>query len=401
MLTEPVRLDDDFFQDPHAVYRRLREEGPVAPAVTPWGRRVWLVTRYQEARSLLAEPRLSKDNKRLAELIGTQVTATGANVSPTSVLASHMLNADPPNHTRLRTLVNKAFTARTVARLRPRIEEITDALLDDVAAAGAVDLMEAFAVPLPTTVICELLGVPAEDRHTFRAWTLSLLSGADEEALRRDATALTGYLGGLIADKRRAPTGDLLSELVHVSEQGDRLAETELVPMAFLLLLAGHETTVNLIGNSVLSLLENPDQLAKLRADPSLLPTAVEEFLRFEGPIDVATLRFTTEPVRVGDTEIPAGEFVMVSLLSANRDPGRYPDSGRLDITRQAGGHLAFGHGIHYCVGAPLARLEAEIALGKLVRRFGTLELDGDPAALRWRASTLFRGVENLPVRVS
>ena len=297
--------------------------------------------------------------------------------------------------------MNKAFTARAVARLRPRIYEITDALLDDVAEAGTVDLLDAFAVPLPTTVICELLGVPAEDRHRFRAWLFSLLSGASPEEFRRDAMALTEFLSGLIADKRRTPGEDLLSELVHVSEQGDRLAEGELVPMAFLLLLAGHETTVNLIGNSVLALMENPGQLAALRADPSLLPNAIEEFLRFDGPVDVATLRFTTEPVRVGDTEIPAGEFVMVSLLSANRDAGRFPGPDRLDITRQAGGHLAFGHGIHYCVGAPLARLEAEIALGKLLRRFGTIELDGDPGALRWRASTLFRGLEKLPVRVS
>lgn len=400
MTTKPIRLEDDFFQDPHAVYRRLREEGPVAPAVTPWGRRIWLVTRYDEARALLADPRLSKDNKRAAELIGNQITASAQNAPGVSPLAGHMLNSDPPDHTRLRTLVNKAFTARTVARLRPRIEEITDALLDEVAAAGTVDLMEAFAAPLPTTVISELLGVPAEDSRVFRTWMSSLLSGASPEVFQRDATALMEFLNGLIADKRRTPGEDLLSELVHVSEQGDRLAETELVPMAFLLLLAGHETTVNLLGNSVLALMENPDQFAALRADLSLLPNAVEEFLRFEGPVDVATLRFTTEPVRAGDTEIPAGEFVMVALLSANRDAERFPVPDRLDIARQAGGHLAFGHGIHYCVGAPLARLEAEIALGKLLRRFDTIELDGEPA-LRWRASTLFRGLEKLPVRVS
>jgi cytochrome P450 len=399
VLDEPIRLDQDFIQHPHVAYERLRAEAPVRPAIMPRGLRVWLVTGYADAKALLADPRLSKDNNRARELFEARVT--GSTSAFSSSLAAHMLNMDPPDHTRLRKLVNKAFTGRTVSRLRPRIAQIADELLDSVAAAGTVDLLESFAFPLPITVISELLGIPGEDRDRFRGWSNMIVSAASPERLRENSTAMAGYLAELIAAKRAEATDDLLSNLVHVSEEGDKLSEVELISMAFLLLVAGHETTVNLIGNGVLALLERPDQLAALRADPSLLPNAVEEFLRFEGPVNIATLRFTTEPVRVGDVEIPAGEFVMVSLLAANRDGDRFAGPDRLDVTRPAGGHLAFGHGIHYCVGAPLARLEAEIALGKLVSRFGTLALDGPATSLRWRDSTLMRGLHTLPVRVA
>lgn len=400
VLDEPINLDHEFLQDPHAVYRQLRKEAPVRQAVMPRGLRVWLVTRYADARAVLADPRLSKDSNRARELFRTHVTATETPDTAMQAMSGHMLNSDPPDHTRLRKLVNKAFTARTVARLRPRIEQITADLLDGVAAAGKVDLLESFAFPLPITVICELLGVPREDREKFRSWTNTMVSASTYEDVARDAGAMAQYLTALVGQKRQVPTEDLLSDLVHVSEEGDSLSDAELLPMAFLLLVAGHETTVNLIGNSVLSLLNHPDQLAKLRADPSLLPNAIEEVLRFDGPVNIATLRFTTEPVRVGEVEIPAGQFVMASLMAANRDEDRFPDADRLDITRQPGGHLAFGHGIHYCVGAPLARLEAEVALDGLLRRFDTLALDGEPIALRWRDSTLVRGLATLPIRV-
>ena len=399
LLTEPIQLGLDFIQDPHAAYERLRVEAPVRPAITPRGLRVWLVTGYPDAKALLADPRLSKDNARARELFEARTTATGGSAFASS-LAAHMLNSDPPDHTRLRKLVNKAFTARTVSRLRPRIEQIADDLLDQVARAGSVDLLESFAFPLPITVISELLGVPGEDRDSFRRWSNTIVSAASPQQLQQSSTEMAAYLSALITAKRAHPTQDLLSDLTHVSDEGDRLSEVELISMAFLLLVAGHETTVNLIGNGVLALLEHPDQLAALRADRSLLPGAIEEFLRFEGPVNIATLRFTTEPVRVREVEIPAGEFVMVSLLAANRDGERFADPDRLDITRPTGGHLAFGHGIHYCVGAPLARLEAEIALGKLLDRFGEITIDGEPAALQWRDSTLMRGLETLPVRV-
>ncbi|WP_027943276.1 cytochrome P450 family protein [Amycolatopsis taiwanensis] len=397
---EGIMLDGEFLSDPHAFFRKLRAEAPACRLAAPNGFKGWLVTRYADARELLADSRISKDTARARKLLRAQAEPGDDGGFVDTALSQHMLNADPPVHTRLRKLVNKAFTARTVARLRPRIEEITAELLDEMAKAGSVDLVKSFAFPLPTTVICELLGVPGEDRERFSAWSATLLSRSELEAVRRDSAAMATYLRELIDGKRQTPTEDLLSELVHVSEEGDRLSAEELVAMAFLLLVAGHETTVNLIGSSVLALLDNPDQLAALRADESLLPNAIEEFLRFEGPVNIATLRFTVEPVRVGEVEIPAGEFVLISLLSANRDPGRFPDPDRLDVTRAPGGHLAFGHGIHYCVGAPLARLEAEIALGGLLRRFDSLALEGEPETLRWRDSTLIRGLESLPIRV-
>ncbi|WP_116114897.1 cytochrome P450 family protein [Amycolatopsis ruanii] len=401
VVDEPIRLDDDIIQDPHALYRALREEGPVRPAIMPRGLRVWMVSGYAEAKALLADPRLSKDANRAQELFQARLTATGGTAGtgePDTLLRHHMLNTDPPDHTRLRKLVNKAFTARTVARLRPRIEQITDELLDEMATRDRADLLDAFAYPLPITVICELLGIPEAERGEFREWSNTLLNSGPQENFHDAARSMAAYLTALVDAKRTAPTQDLLSDLVHVSDEGDQLSPEELVAMAFLLLVAGHETTVNLIGNSVLALLRHPDQLAALRADPSLLPGAIEEFLRFEGPINIATLRFTAEPVPPGEVEIPADEFVLISLVGANRDGARFPDPDRLDVTRPAGGHLAFGHGIHYCVGAPLARLEAEVALGRLLDRFPAIGLDGEPGELRWRESTLVHGLDRLPV---
>jgi cytochrome P450 len=397
---EPKKLGDEFFQDPHAATALLRSEGPARPVIMPRGLRAWLVTGYADARALLADPRLSKDSSRAYALFAAQISATGVANASSPSLAAHMLNSDPPDHTRLRKLVNKAFTVRTVSRLRPRIERITDDLLDELATAAEADLMARFASPLPITVICELLGVPGADRDRFAGWSHTLVSAAPAEQIHEAAGFMTGYLMTLIEAKREAPTADLLSDLVHTFDDSDQLSGNELVAMAFLLLVAGHETTVNLIGNGVLALLRHPAQLAALRRDPSLMPNAVEEILRYEGPVNLATLRFTTEPLQIGEVEIPEGEFVMVSLLGANRDDDRFAEADRLDITRAAGSHLAFGHGIHYCVGAPLARLEAEVAIGRLLARFGELELAAEPGELGWRDSTLVHGLESLPIRL-
>lgn len=405
-LDQPVRLDFDFFQDPHSAAKLLREQAPVRPAILPNGLKVWLVTSYAEARSLLTDSRLSKDTGRATGLFEQHMTATGGTAGELSQsLAAHMLNSDPPDHTRLRKLVNRAFTGRTVARLRPRIEEITSALLDGMQSRepgeDTADLLEEFAFPLPVTVICELLGVPHEERDSFREWSNTLVSASSSEQLEHASGQMAAYLTELVAAKRETPTEDLLTDLVHATDEGDSLSETELVSMAFLLLIAGHETTVNLIGNGVLALLRHPDQLAALRADPELLGNAIEEFLRYEGPVNIATVRFTTEALPVAGTEIPEGEIVMISLLAANRDEQRFTEPDRLDITTPPGGHLAFGHGIHYCLGAPLARLEAEIAIDKLLERFPELGLADEPESLGWRDSSLMRGLRTLPVRIS
>ncbi len=400
---EIVEVAEDFAQDAHLFSEMLRGGGAVRRVRMPRGLPCYLVTGFAEARALLADPRLRKNSQGIRELFETKLPpdAPQNGFSLGQDLSQHMLNSDQPDHTRLRKLVNKAFTARTVARLRPRVEEITAELLDALAGQERADLVKSFAAPLPITVICELLGVREEDRTEFSGWSRTLLSAAVRpEEVQAAASNMFGYLTGLIAQKRAEPAEDLLSDLVHASDDGDSLSETELVSMAFLLLVAGHETTVNLIANGVLALLREPAQLARLRAEPELLPGAVEEFLRFDGPIHLATLRFTVEPVEVGGMTIPEGEFVLVSLLGANRDAERYPEPDTLDITRAATGHLAFGHGIHYCVGAPLARLEAEIALGGLLARFPDLALDAKPDELAYRPSSLVHGLETLPVRL-
>jgi len=400
------RLGADYFQNPLAYFSRMREEGPVAPALLPHGERVWLVTRYPEVRAALADPRLYKD------WAGKLTSPDWVPDEVIGYLSVHMLNTDPPNHTRLRKLVTKAFTARRVAGLRPRVEAITASLLDAIEArAGAgedtVDLVEAFAFPLPVTVICELLGVPTEDRAQFRRWSNAMVASEGEPGRFRAAgTAMFHYFTELVADKRAHPADDMVSALIAArdaserGDSGDSLDERELIAMLFLLLVAGHETTTNLIASGTLALLTNPAELERLRSDPSLLPGAVDELLRYVNPLNHATDRFTLEPVEIGGVTIPAREWVLCVTSSANRDSGRFPDADRLDVGRDAGGHVAFGHGIHYCLGAPLARLEGEVAFGALLSRFPSLSLAADLATLRWRPSSLIRGLEALPVRV-
>jgi len=384
-------LGAEYFSDPYSVHARLRAQQPVAQVIMPGGTPAWLVTGYAEARAALTDPRLGKLPK-------------GWRPDPDSPVASfdlHMLNLDPPDHDRLRKLVNKAFTARRVEELRPRITAVTAALLDDMSTRREVDLLASFAFPLPITVICELLGVPVADRDQFRAWSATIVADTvSSEVFQAHATAMLGYFQALLAARRREPADDLLSALISARDEGDRLSENELLSMAFLLLVAGHETTVNLIASGVLALLLHPGELARLRADRSLLGAAVEELLRYVNPVNNATFRFTGEPVEIGGVPIGPNEVVLVSLSGANRDPSRYADPDQLDLSRDSGGHLAFGHGIHYCLGAPLARLEAEIAFAGLLERFGSVTLAVPPSELRWRPSTLIHGLESLPVRL-
>ncbi len=388
-----------FEQNPHLLYSALRAEAPVSKVTAPGGLGVWMVTRHEDARPALSSTKLSKNVEVGQKVIEQNTDNEELRLMFAGELSAHMLNSDPPVHTRLRKLVNKVFTPRAVERLRPRIEEVTTELLDAMEREGRVDLMTAFAAPLPIAVICELLGVPLLDQGKFRGWVDAQLSG-DPERLAEAAPALLGYLNELVESKRTNPSDDLLTDLVHASDGDDKLSGQELVSMAFLLLVAGHETTVNLIGNGVLALLRHPDQLAALRADRSLLPGAIEEFLRYEGPVNTASLRFTTEPVEIGGVVIPENQLVVVAIASANRDEGQFPGGDKLDITRETGGHLAFGHGIHYCVGAPLARLEAEIAFGRLLDRFPDIQLDVDEDDVRWKPGTVLRALKALPVRV-
>ncbi|MFH9084045.1 cytochrome P450 [Streptomyces sp. NPDC017673] len=387
-LTE---FGDALRRDPHPVYARLRERGPVhrVRLAMPGGAwETWLVVGYEEARAALADQRLAKDSAK-----------TGFVPLDEQLIGKYLLVADPPQHTRLRGLVARAFTMRRVERLRPRIQQITDELLDDMLPRGRADLIDSLAYPLPITVICELLGVPEMDRAEFRKTSTEVVAPTDADSERAATVRLAEYLTELIEDKRCAgPTGDLLSDLIRTTaEDGDRLSMDELRGMAYLLLIAGHETTVNLIGNAVLALLTHPAQLAALRADTTLLDGAVEETLRWEGPVENATYRYAAEPLEIAGTSIGRGDDVLIGLTAAQRDGARFADPDRFDIRRDTRGHLAFGHGIHYCLGAPLARLEAGIALGTLLDRAPGLTLDGEPG--EWLPGMLIRGVRSLPVR--
>lgn len=379
----------DFTANPYPYYAKMRAAGPVHTIRTDDFDRVWLVVGYAEGRAVLADQRFGKDWRTLPGRTGVA-----------DPINANMLEMDAPHHTRLRKLVAREFTPRRIEALRPRVQQITDGLLDAMLPAGQADLVDALAFPLPMTVICELIGVPDLDRDAFRRWSNGVVSpaGAQEES---DAVrAMGGYLAGLIEDKRRSPGDDLLSALIATRyEDDDALSPDEVVGMAFLLLVAGHETTVHLISNGVRALLDHPSQLADLRADFGLLDGAVEEMLRYEGPVGTATFRFTREPVTIGSTAIAAGEPVLVALGSGDRDPGRYPEPDRFDIRRDAQGHLAFGHGMHFCLGAPLARMEGRIAIRTLLERCPGLVRDPDAGEPDWLPGMLIRGARRLPVR--
>ncbi len=364
------------------------------------GKHAWMVTRYDDALAIIKDPRIVKDIRRVLPPESESNGVSGSDVL--SMLRFHMLSSDPPDHTRLRRLVSKVFTPRMIEQLRPRIQHITDELLDQVQAQGQMDLISDFAFPLPITVICEMLGVPVEDRLKVRTWSNAFL---DRSGLfQADTAELPGlsefvrYLQALIKEKRERPDDRLVSQLVRIEEAGDKLSENELISMIFLLLIAGHETTVNLIGTGVLELLQHPDQWRKLQADPSLVGTAVEEILRHTSPVMVGTARWASEDIEMHDTVIAKGDVVWISLLAANTDPAHISAPEELDITREENEHIAFGKGIHYCLGAPLARLEGQIALDTLVRRLPDLHLQVQPEELRWRPGLLMHGLQALPV---
>ncbi|GCB44780.1 cytochrome P450 [Streptomyces sp. NL15-2K] len=385
------KYGDAFRTDPHPVYAKLRALGPVhrvRPPGSDDGYWTWLVVGYEEARAALADPRLSKDGSRI-----------GVTFLDEELIGRYLLLTDPPEHTRLRGLVSRAFTMRRVEALRPRIQEITDELLDTMLPLGRADLVESFAYQLPITVICELLGVPEMDRAEFRKLSTEVVAPASSQSNYDAVVRLAEYLTELIEDKRCAgPSDDLLGDLVRTTaEDGDRLSPGELRGMAFVLLIAGHETTVNLITSGVHTLLTHPDQLAALRADMTLVDGAVEEMLRYEGPVENATFRYAAEPLEIAGIPVEKGDPVMIGLTAADRDGARYPAPDRFDIRRDARGHVAFGHGIHYCLGAPLARLEARTAIRSLLERAPALTLDGPPGD--WLPGMLIRGLRSLPVR--
>jgi len=376
------------------IYAKLSAAGPVHQVVMPSGTPAWLVTGLSEVRAALADPRLVK--------APPNVTRSTSGLPPgiDRAMNTDMLHLDPPDHSRLRKLVAAAFTRRRVEKLTPRMAEIADQLLDDVAGdVGSIDLIDRYAFPLPMTVICELVGVPMADAGVFRGWSTTIITGslADPTEWVDAAAALVDYIRALVADKRVTPGDDLLSALIASRDGHDRLSEDELTSMVVLLLIAGHETTVNLIGNALNLLLQHPAQLANVLAAPGLIAAVVEEVLRFEGPVQVATPRFAAEPVTIAGTLIPTASMVFAAVLAAGRDAAI--DRGdQFDPHRQHQQHVSFGHGIHYCLGAQLARTEATIALERLLARFPDIRLAIPVDQLTWRPSVLMHGLNQLPV---
>jgi cytochrome P450 len=389
--------DPAFAADPFPFYKELRDQGPVRRVVTVRGVEAWLITRYQDGLAALSDPRFSSD---LRDATDTRLLDQLPSAERESFLRS-MIRVGPPDHTRLRRLVSKEFTARRVAELRPRVQKITDGLIDAVLPAGRADLVADLALPLPVTVISELLGVPGDDREGFQEWTDIMLAQDpdhyDKEALDAAWRKMWSYLEDLLTAKRARPAGDLLSALITARDEERRLEEEELIAMAFLLLVAGYITTVNLIGGGMATLFAHPQQLKLLREDPVLVPGAVEEFLRYDGPVNPGVIRFPTEDVEVGGVTLPRGATVIIATAIADRDPAQFADPDRLDVTRTENAHLAFGHGAHYCLGAPLARLEGEIAIGTILRRLPDLTLAVPHEDLRWQVASL-RGPKALPV---
>lgn len=389
-----LRLGPSFIQNPHPAYDLLRRQGAAHQIEMAGGVPVWLITRYEEARRLLADPRLCKDGA-----IVNALSPLGAVESADRMLGDSMLFRDPPDHTRLRRFLLAALSAYSLPKLRQAATLIADELLSAVAASGRrpVDLMRALARPLPTRVIGELLGVPLDDRERFCELVMLMFAGAGTAETSGTQQELTRLLQGMLEVKRDRPADDVLSGLLNLRENGDQLSDEELLGTAFLLIVAGYETTANLIGNGVLALLTDQAQLDALRGDRSLLSAAVEEALRFDGPLNTASLRFTTEAIAVGDVTIPAGQVVLIALQSANRDAAQYVRADRFDLSRNSNRHLAFGHGAHHCLGASLARMQAEIAFDGLLSRFDRIEL-ARSEPLRYRPSTLLRGLHSLPV---
>ncbi|MFF5167217.1 cytochrome P450 [[Kitasatospora] papulosa] len=390
-MTDPAQ-DPRFLQDPYPTYAAMRSACPVQAVPSGSGGRLsYLVTGYAEAREALADVRLSKDTS--AFFAGKE---SKRRLHP--AVAHNMLSSDPPEHTRLRKLVTKAFTTGAVAELRPFIARVTDDLLDQWPVGEPFDFVTGLAVPLPVIVICELLGVPDEDRPDIQRWSGELFAAGQPEVIDAASHSLADYMTDLIAAKRRRPGKSLLDRLISARDGHDRLSEEELVSLAVLLLVAGHETTTNFLGNATLSLLQHPAELDRLRQNPDDIPTVLDELLRFDSPVSTATFRYTTEAITLGGTDIPTGAPVLVALGAANRDPERFPSPDQLDANRDAAGHLAFGHGIHRCVGAPLAKAEAEIALRAVLTRFPGLRLAVPSDQLQWRHARLVRGLASLPV---
>ena len=397
-IAAPDLASPTFKANPHPFYAHLREESPVWRTTLPDNRTAWLVTRYEDVAGELKDKSFAKDplNAQDPEQRARDPWVPGF-LKP---LEKNMLDLDEPDHRRLRTLVSKAFTPRLIERLRGRVEAICQELLDAMEHEGRAELVRDYALPLPATVIAELLGIPADDHRKFHRWSnriLSISSGRDVWRALPAAVAFVRYLRKMSERRRISPEDDLISALIRAEEEGDKLSQDELLAMSFLLLVAGHETTVNLIASGMLALMEYPEQLDELKSDPQLIKPGVEELLRYTSPVEIATERYATRDLEISRFEVPRGELAV--LGSANRDEQYFDEPGALVLRRAPNKHLAFGRGgVHHCLGAPLARMQGQIAITALLQRFPDLRLAAQAKSLRWHRGLILRGLEKLPV---
>jgi cytochrome P450 PksS len=390
-----------FKANPFPTYAAMRAQAPVYAHAAPDGRAIWYVTRYDDVAAVLKDDeRFCKDPRNVVEIGFFPKNP----VSTHQLINRNMLFSDPPDHTRLRALVSQAFTPRRVAAMAGRIRETAEALLDPLAVGETDDLIAAYALPLPVVVISDMLGIPATDRADVADWSQAIISpgsrGLNYSARKRKVRAFVDYLGRLFAQRRADPRDDLITALVGAEAGGERLSEAELSSMVALLLVTGHETTVNLIGNGALALLRRPDQVERLRSDESLWPAAVEELLRFDGPVETSTTRWVRRDTEFQGCAMRRGDLMRAVITAANRDPAQFARPDELYVGRADNRHLAFGLGAHYCLGAPLARLKGAIALAALFRRLPAARLAAPPEELAWRSGVLFRGLKRLPIQV-
>lgn len=401
-VRKPLRMYESAFDHRvHQHFKRLRQEEPVALAYLGRRQKVYLITRYDDCVSALKDDRLIKNMNTLKAEGAKSLPWLPKTLEP---LMHNMLNMDEPDHRRLRNLVHKAFTPKMISGLAGRIEQIANELLDRAITRGQVDLIEAYALPLPITVIAEMVGIPKTDYGRFRRMVERIIVSPTPLNMARAVPTvwqLLRYFRKLVAQRRHAPQDDLLTALVQADDEGERLSEDELIGMVFLLLVAGHETTVNLISNGTLALLNHPEQLAMWQNNPDIAETAVEELLRFDGPLMTTELSFARHDMTLHGVTIPQGSTVLPALISANRDGTIFKKPDELDLTRSPNRHLAFGHGIHYCLGAPLARLEGRIAFNTLLERAPNLGLTVEPAQLDYKRIMILRGLKTLPVSLS
>lgn len=391
----------EFHENPFAVLSRFREQDPIHKfELQRFGGAfpAWLITRYDDCMAFLKDGRITRDVKRVMpkELIAK------LNVSEDiDFVSEHMLAKDPPDHSRLRSLVHQGFTPRMIEQLRAGIERITEELLDEMETKADPDIMRDFAAPLPFIVISELLGIPKEDRAKFQVWTSAMVdtSESGQDATNQALREFKQYMQTLIEEKRNHPGEDLTSKLIYAEEDGQKLSESELYSMLFLLVVAGLETTVNLLGSGTLALLLHKDQLENIKRQPDTIQTAVEELLRYTSPVIMMANRWAIEDFTYKDVSIKKGDMIFIGIGSANRDPEYFDEPDTLNVARTPNRHISFGFGIHFCLGAPLARMEASIAFNALLKRFPNIELNGSSEDLTWRKNVFLRGLETLPVR--